>query len=827
MQKSLQGIYPKYRKQALSHIIAATVFLVASVIMTSPAVFEARKLLGHDVLQGHYSNFQPNLHQEKSGEVALWNDYMFSGMPHVVFSQVFRDVDLLSKLLFLTIPLPPSTSLLFVGFICFYILLLTFKVRPSISIIVSLMFGLNGFYVVGLAAGHFAKIRAAIFIPLVLSGMKLLFDQKRLWGFLLICVAMTLHLKNNHLQMTYYLLFILLFFTLSQIRGFLIQGRVRSLVLIMLIALGGGLVGTLANAGKLWWTYEYSKESTRGMHVLDASQGSGVGKEYAFRYSYGLFEPLVLFIPNILGGASLDSLDGDSQLAKELRKEGIPESDRRDILEYAPVYWGDQPLTTPYYAGAASLLFALLGFLFLGRRERWWLTGLLVLSIVWSWGNSFSAVNEIFFDYLPGYNKFRSVTFSIVITMICIGMIGALGLERLVSKGRDPESWKKLVRSLLIALGSLVAILLYGVLFLKFSGFEDPEWLSEALQSDRRDLYAKDILMTILIIALAGVALVAWFWGAIKLTSLFIFLSALVLFDMVRVQKRYLKSDDFKSPSYFLRLTPWESDEEILQDPDPHYRVYRIQNPFSDARASYFHKSIGGYHPAKLRRYQDLIEEGIAGETNRWIESLKDGVLSFDSTPILNMLNTRYLQIARDVDGYIPNLQNNGPAWMIERLVPASSPRQEMDILKLMMDTKTMAVIDTSLFQINKSDFYRGSVRLEKHTPNRIVYEVDAPQEAFLVCSEIFYPHGWEAKIDGIPSQIHRVNYTLRGLVIPAGSSQVVFTFRPMPYVAGAKITAVGNLLILVFIILVGGRWVARRMPQGEGAGGTEASAEK
>lgn len=808
-----------FRGDIVPHIVAVLVFLTVSVLFFSPVIFENKGLSQHDILQWEGGAKEVLDYREKTGEEALWTNSMFGGMPAYLVSTKFSG-DLMvyiQKLISLWLPSP--VHLVFLCFIGFYIMMLAFRVRPWIAVPAAIAFGLTGFVIIAIGAGHNSKIAAVAFMPLVMAGIHLAYDRSRIWGFILTSIGLALEIRVNHLQITYYLLLIALIYGLVQLI-YAIKNKTHvdfAKTTGVLIIAAGLAVG--ANIGRLWTVYEYGAYSTRGKSELSSNEeakASGLDKDYAFQYSNGIAEPLFLFIPNFFGGASQQDLGSNSNLEEALRKNGIDRQQIKGQVENAPAYWGDQPLTAPYYGGAVVVFLFVLSLMVLDKRLKYWIVAAFVLGIVLSWGSNFSSLNYFFFDYLPGYNKFRSVTFTIIITVFSMVLGGFLGLEKILN-----EKWSNaLQKKLLIAVGitggfALLSVLLAGMADFKGSIDERlasyPDWYLTALRADRASLLRMDALRSLFYVLASAGLLWVYFKGKMKQIPLMVSIGVLVFLDMFLVDKRFVDADAFKRNPHKANFAANAADQRILQDKDLSYRVYNLLGGFNDARTSYHHQSVGGYHGAKMRRYQDLIEQGITKETSELINGLQSGTPNFRNNHILNMLNTKYYIVGDQANAALPNPEANGNAWFVNTIKYVAGADSEIETLNE-INTKTEAVMDSLQFQ-SKSTSYSAAniIQLTEYKPNYLKYETTCFENGFAVFSEIFYPKGWTAKVDGMETDILRVNYVLRGMEVPAGSKTIEFEFKPASYHTGNTLMLFFNVLIL--LVFVGGVYVSLKKP--------------
>ncbi|MBC6400536.1 MAG: YfhO family protein [Ekhidna sp.] len=790
----------QFKKNLLTHGLIIFGFFIVTVFVHYPTFLSGERINQHDILQGFGGNQQLREYRAKTGDEALWNPNMFSGMP-AYLTGVSYPGDLLSyayKIIGLGMSHPPA--ILFISLVSFYVLLLSYKVRPLIAAAGAIAFGLNGFNIISIVAGHNAKIAAVALMPLVLAGINLTFSDKKWLGLGLTALALGLQIRTNHLQITYYLLLIVTGYGINQlILAFkeknLKSFAVKSGLLVVVATLAFG-----ANYGRLATILAYSKYSIRGKSELSADQSasSGLDREYAFRYSNGITEPLFLFVPNIFGGSSQQALSSKSEIASALKAAGYNRTQINQQIRAVPTYWREQPLTAPYYAGTFTVIFFVLGILILPRNQKAWLIALVVLGIMLSWGKNFSSFNYFLFDYLPGYNKFRSVTFTIIISIFCMNLMGFIGLERLFNSEWNKDVQKKVLLALSICGGFLVLLLIFSGTF-TFKGTIDaglPDWYTEALKKDRKSLLTGDTLRTLMYL----LSLVGLIWAAfrknVKTSQILTGLIILIFVDSFSLSKRFLGEEQFDKDIVENHFKATQADQVLIQATGIGDRVLNLQNPFNENRTSYYHASIGGYHGAKIRRYQDLIDYCLGSEVQEAIQQLQSQSLDFSSLHVLNMLNTAYFYAGKQQNGVFPNQFANGAAWTVNEVKGVNSPEEEISAL-CRINTKMQAVIDQSKFELPAGNG-SGTITLHKKTPNKLTYSADISEgEAFAVFSEIYYPEGWKAYINGEETEILRANYVLRTLSIPEGKHEIVFEFKPKVYANGNMIMLIGSFLIL------------------------------
>lgn len=799
-----------FSKQILPHLIAIVALYIVTAIFFKPAVIENKVIEQHDINQWRGGAQELIEFREKTGEEGLWTNSMFSGMPAYLVNTIWSNKPITTIKKIIAPGLPHPVNSIFIAFISYYILLLAFGVRPYLAIGGAIAFGLSTFNIVGLAAGHNARIGAIAFMPLVLAGVHITFTRSRILGFGLTALATALHLMENHLQITYYLLLMLLVYGIIQLIDFAKRKELKRLFISAGLCIAAALIALSAFAGSFWATWEYSKYSMRGPSELSSENREiegegGLKKDYAFQYSNGIFEPLTLMIPNIYGGASSNYLvqDEDSEVLQALRTAPDPQM-ANQLARYSSAYWGNQPLSAPYYIGAIICFLFAIGIAFAERKYMVWLVIMTALGIILSWGDNFQAFNYFMFDYFPGYNKFRSVTFTILLPIVSMPLLGMLGLERFLSEKWNREVKRKFYIALAFTGGLCLLLILISGMFSFSRDIESqlPRWFVNALEDDRQDLLIGDAFRSLIFILLAAGLLWLIKINKIQASIIAVAISLLITIDVWSVDKRLFGEDNYRrkySEGGFTQALP--VDQEIRKDKALSYRVYNLQGAWNEARTSMFHKSIGGYHGAKMRRYQDLFDHCLENETSEVINDLRAGIRDFDKYGILNMLNAKYLTFGSDRNNFIRNEAALGNAWLPNEIIRVNSPDDELKNT-CQINPESQAVIDVSKFdvpqQIPTAD---GNVKLIEYQPNKLVYKANLNSEGLIVFSEIYYPAGWNATIDGKPADILRVNYVLRALIAPEGEHTITFEFKPDAYFVGNKITLAGSWLVLLIFL--------------------------
>lgn len=787
-------------KTILPHFLAVVIFFLITVIVYHPHFIDGQTISQHDVLQALGANQQLSDFRSETGEEGLWLHTMFSGMP-AFLNGVQYSGDLLGyayKVIRLGMSHPSGIT--FLSFVSFYVLLLVFGVRQWLAIGGAILFGLNGFNIISITAGHNAKIAAVALMPLVLAGIKLAFTDRRWLGVGLTALALGLQIRANHPQMTYYLLLIVIIYGLYELINAYRSGHLKSFGISMAGLVLAAILAVGANAGKLYHIYDYGKYSIRGASELESTGGEkGLDYEYAFRFSNGIAEPLVMFYPYILGGSSQQELSEKSNTAKALMNEaGYSRLQARETVKAMPTYWGNQPLTAPYYAGSVLLFFVVLGVVSLPRSQKIWLLAVAILGIMLSWGKNFPAFNNFLFDSLPGYNKFRSVTFTIILPILAFNLLAFLGLNSWLKKDTK-QRWKELKWSVIVAGGFSVFLLLISGM-LSYRGAVDaqlPEWLIGALRDDRKALFRQDIFRAVAFTIMAALVL----WGLnlekLKPQMALLILAGLVSIDGLLLSKRFLTKDNFSDDAKADFFQPTAADNFILAQSKPGERVLNLRNPWNEARTSFYHESIGGYHGAKLRRYQDVVDAYLFDQSNAVISGLQNGNADFSDLQVLNMLNAKFLSYGPERNNVIINQSAFGNAWIVDKITEVKSPQEAIDALE-QTNLRNTAVINTNEFPTPQLGG-NGEVSLLSKTPNKVVYSASISNaSALIVFSEVYYPKGWSATIDGQSAEILRANYILRALEVPAGEHEIVFEFKPASYASTNTMMMICSILIML-----------------------------
>ena len=793
-----------YLKRIWPYLLAFMVFVAVACIYMSP-VFDGKVIASTDGVQGRAAVHECVEYSQQTGNYSWWTGSMFSGMPNYQIGggRYMANVYLRPLLKTLQWGHTNVLAIVLIYCLCFFALVRSMKVDKWLSIVGALAITFSSYFFIIIAANHHGKTSTLALMSLALAGFYLIFNGHRKTG---ICLSMigTMAGFYPHPQMAYYLCFIFAAFGAAELLKAWKNKAWKSFAINCLLALAALGIGVGTGTSATFANLEYAEETMRGGHsdLVKSSDADnktkGLDLDYATAWSYGIDECWTFLVPDYMGGSSNYNAGSDSELCKDMIKQGVPKKSAEQFCKNVPTYWGDQPFTAgPVYMGAIVCMLFLLGLFVVKGPYKWALLVVTLLSVMLSWGYHFMGLTRFFFDNVPMYNKFRAVSSILVIAEITMPLLGFLALQSLVEAKKVGEDLSKKV---LTAGGIVVALALVCLMFT--SGFEGrsdaqmPEWLTPMLVDARRAMLSADCWRSIIFVAL-GTAVVWFYTKSQKFTTplLAIVLGVLVLADMWPVAKRFMNDSHFSQGNAYdkeFKMQPWE--KQILDsDKDPNFRVFNLTaSPFNDARTSYYLKSIGGYSAAKLRRYQDLIDQH----------------LSKMHMPVINMLNTKYF-IVPDQDTGAPVVQLNpdamGNAWFVEKIVEAKTPNEECDML-MTLDLHREAVVGSDYIN-NVSDLNPGAdslahISLAKYTPEYIEYDAECSKPGTVIFSEIFYPHGWKAIVDGKPADLYRANYMLRAMNLEPGKHHIRLEFRPESVAKGNTISM--TFVILMYLIIAG-----------------------
>lgn len=802
-----------FQKQVLPHLIAVLVFYAATILYFSDVIFKGEVIKQGDTIQWSGAASKIFEHRNQYGEEPLWTPNMFGGMPsYTVSTQYSGDLMEYVDAVFRG-GLPYPVAIVFVGLVSYYITLLCFGVSSWLAMIGALAFALSSFNFISLEAGHNSKVRAMMLAPMIIGGFRLMLNRKYLIGLVLATIAVSLQVKAGHYQITYYTGILIGVYVLSEI-GFSLAGKgvsIKTFSTALGLLLVAGLLGLSTNIGRLWTVQEYTQYSMRGKAELKPKDKSmptdgGLNRDYVFDWSHEKAEVFTLLIPNAYGGSSQEKIIKKGPIAKALSSNQIDQSQ----FPAAPTYWGSMPFTSgPIYAGAIVVYLFVLGLFLLDAREKTWLWIATLLSLLLSMGKFFESLNFTLYDIFPYYSKFRTVTMTIYIAQVCMPIMGMLTLSKIESSYGNKDLQKKFMTGTAVVLGLLMVLAMLPSMFFDFQSEKDgsyglPEWLVSALVEERESMFQADALRSLLFIAASAAAIFVVFKNWVKPMVAFALVGLLSTLDLWAVDRRYLNKENFVKPSEIQASSqePEESDKMILLDKG-HYRVLNLQNPFAETKTSQFHNSLGGYSPAKIRRYQDLIENDLTQEIEGLTKALQSGQFAmedFKKYPVLRMLNCKYLKYGAEKNNVITNPFAAGPAWFVSEVKNVSTPDEDIASLPNLDVIKT-AVVDIVKFPSGKATQYdntQGQVRITQTKANHLIYETQNPKEGFLVMSEIYYPAGWKAVIDGKEAELLRADYALRALIVPAGNHKIELVFEPKSYHLGNQIMGVSSIIVIL-----------------------------
>lgn len=793
------------KKKYLYILLATGIMALISVMFFFPDDIEGRVLQQHDTMQGIANGQEAKNYKEATGNTTRWTNALFGGMPNFQISPSYPANSLLHWLDdAFSLWLPDPAGLLFAMMFGFFIMCLCLKIKWPTALFGALAWGFSSYFIILIGAGHIWKFVTLAYIPPTIGGIALCYRKKYLAGTALTALFGALQLQSNHPQMTYYFLFVVFAMVLAWLWNAVKEKQTAGWLIATVCVIGAGTLAVAANSPSLYNSYEYAKQTVRGratdLTPKDASaQTAGMDRNAITAWSYGIDETWTLLIPNVKGGATIKPMAGESQLKSLAQTDKANElyisPEEYQFLDQFPQYFGDQPMTNgPVYVGAFVLMLAILALFTVNGPMKWALFIVSIFAILLSWGHNFPAFTDFMIDYFPGYNKFRAVSSILVIVEFTIPLLAVMCVRKMIE---NPKRFSKnpWVMYAVFGVGALICLIggIYPEIFgepfsagetaqLQEAGiFANPQYRNviDAIRQTRLSLVSADCFRSLLFIVLGFI--VVWIFVMEKLrnaTAFCLSLATVVLIDLFSLNTRYVNSDNFTTPvnnDEAFNMTA--ADRAILKDKS-NYRVLDVQD-FSGARSSYFHKTIGGYHAAKLTRYNDLIENQIAK----------------NNTEVLNMLNTKYVMSG---DQYQLNPEANGNAWLVSRIDYVDNADKEMAALDS-LHTKTAAVADSQFKGILGEAVVPSpgdTVYETSYAPDRLTYKASTAKGGIAVFSEIYFPWGWHATVDGKSVEIGRVDYVLRAMRLPAGNHDIELTFNP-------KSTQVTNALSITGVILI------------------------
>ena len=814
-------------KKCLPDVLAVLLFAVLAFTYFFPADIEGRILYRHDASAGRGAGQEGIEYLQKTGERSRWTNALFGGMPTYQMAPSYGSTNLLTKAVdAYHLWLPENVWFVFAYLLGFYILLRAFDFRQHLAALGSIIWAFSTYFLIIIAAGHIWKVWALAYLPPMIAGLVLAYKGRYLWGLLLTAIFTAFEINANHVQMTYYYLFIILFLVIAWLVEAIQQKQLVRFVKATAVCIAGAAIGVCINLSNLYHTWQYSQESMRGKSELvkknsENQTSSGLERDYITQWSYGIDETWTLLVPNTKGGASMPLTQSEKAMEKA-------DNDFLPIYQQLGQYWGEQPGTSgPVYVGAFVMMLFILGLFIVKGPVKWALLAATILSILLSWGRNFMGFTDFFLDYVPMYAKFRTVASILVIAEFTIPLLAMLALKKLLD---EPELMKPRMKYIGISflLTGGIALLFSLMPSLFFDSFissgelraiqtlpaEYIQPLTANLTEMRQAVFTADCLRSFYIILAGTGILLAVVYGKLKKEYAVGIILVLCLVDLWTVNKRYLNDEMFVPKEE--REAPQaktQTDELILRDEGLDYRVLNLaSNTFNENETSYYHKSIGGYHAAKLRRYQEMIEAYINPEIQRLFGAVSEAEgdmtrVNGDSIcPVLNMLNTKYFIFPLQGGQTVP-IQNPyvyGNAWFVDQITYVDNANKEIEAVGK-IDLRHQAVADAKFkSQLGEATMQDTAsiVKITSYEPNRLTYDVNSGKGGVLVFSEIYYP-GWTATIDGEAVELGRVNYILRAIHIQPGQHQVELAFFPKSVDMTETIAYIAFVLLLLILIFV------------------------
>ena len=817
----------KALKEYLPDLLVVIIFAVISFAYFFPADVDGRILYRHDASAGRGAGQETAEYHERTGKVSRWTNATFSGMPTYQTAPSYKSVSVLNQAVkAYHLWLPENVWYVFAYLLGFYILLRAYDFRRALAVLGSVIWAFSSYFFIIIAAGHIWKVMALAYLPPLIAGIVLSYRGKYLWGFIVTAIFSAFEVDANHVQMTYYYLFIILFMIIAYLVDAVRKKTMKQFMKATAVCAAGALIGVLMNISNLYHTWQYAQESMRGKSELvkknAANQtNSGLDRDYITQWSYGVDETWTLLVPNTKGGASVP-------LAANTEAMKIADPNFMQIYQQLGQYWGEQPGTSgPVYVGAFVLMLFVLGLFIVKGPTKWALLAATVLSVLLSWGRNFMPFTNFFLDYIPMYSKFRTVASILVIAEFTIPLLAMMTLKKIVD---EPDILTKKIKYVYISFGLTAGIALLFALMptLFFSDFISSsemqalksipaEYLTPLLsnlRSIRESIFTADCWRSFWIIVIGTLCLFLYKMKKLRVEFMMIAITVLCLADMWQVNKRYLNDGMFVEKSVREQAQPMtQTDRQILQDKALDYRVLNFaSNTFNENETSFYHKSIGGYHAAKLRRYQELIDAYISPEMQKTMPAIAQAggdmtkVNGNSIFPVLNMLNAKYfiVPLQSNQTVAIQNPYVYGNAWFVDKITYVKNANEELDGLGK-LDLRHEAIADArfrSQLGESKAQDSTSIVKITAYEPNQLTYDVRSATGGIVVFSEIFYPE-WTATVDGKAVELGRVNYVLRALNVDKGHHTVVLTFDPKS-VKQTETVAYLSYGVLLLVVLLG-----------------------
>lgn len=821
-------------KKFLPHLLAILGFIVIAALFSYPQL-KGEVLKQHDIVSWKGMVKEGQDWYEKTGENVLWSNSMFGGMPTYTHYVPESNNYIYKIQEAITGALGKPISFLFLAMLCFYLLMNTLTKNRWVAIAGSIAYAFSTYNVIIIGAGHETKMLAIAYLPAVLAGLLLLYKGKWWRGTPLLGISLALMISTAHYQIVYYSIFIIAAALIGLFVIAIRNGSLKQYFIASAIAAVTALVAVGPTMPTFLATLEYNKVTMRGgeseltiNHDQDKqSKGGGLDKDYAFRWSNGITETFCIMVPGLYGGASSEDVGENSATFDKLTSLGVPEQSAAQVASGVPTYWGDQPfLSGPVYFGAIVCFLFILGLMIVKSPHKWWIVAASAFGIVLSWGSNFSGLNYLLFDTLPGLNKFRTPSMWLVIPQLLFPLLGAWALKDAVEERISREELLKKVKlAVIISAGLCLVIGVGGRMFMSFKSPNDAQVVQQftqmfgnnpqaanelmgAVREDRGSMAMTSGIVSAVFIVLAGGLMFLFAQRKVKGEVMLIGVAALIAVDLIKTDKNYLNEENYtEEDAYEAAFNPRPVDQQIKQDPDPYYRVLDLtRNTYNDAIQSYHHKTIGGYHPAKIEAYQDMIDVHM-------------GPTSGFNMAVLNMLNTKYLIYPGQGGQPIasPNPEALGNAWFVSDIKWVSTADEEMMSLKArtLGDTaqvpnafepaKVAVIRDDFKSELDGYSFGKDSaanISLTKYGLNDLTFESNNSQNGLAVFSDIYYPYGWKAYVDGQETPILKANYLLRAIKIPAGKHKVEFKFHPDSFYKGNTIALITSIILILVAIV-------------------------
>lgn len=783
-------------------IIAIMGFAVLSLAYCYPQL-QGKKLNQHDNISWQGMAHEAIAFHESTGQDVLWSNSMFGGMPTYTSYVGATNTNYVAYIQTILQSIGKPAYFFFIAMLCFYILMRVLGINKWVSMLGSVAYAFSSYNAIIIGVGHETKMLTLGYLPAALAGLYLIFKKKWLTGAALLGVSIELIFSNNHFQVIYYSFFIFLCFGIVMLFIAIKEGRIMQFLISGVIAVCAVLIGVGPSMSTIMTTTEYSKETMRGgaseLSGHDKKTSGGLDKEYAFRWSNGIGETFCLMIPYLYGGSSGESAD---KAPKTLEAVG-------GNAESLPIYWGPQPFVGgPVYFGAVICFLFVLGLMVVRSPHKWWIVAASVIGIVLSWGKNFEAINYFLFDHLPMMNKFRTPSMALVIPQFLFPLLGVWAIQEVIDRKDNPKVWEHIKIAAGITAGLCLLLGLGGSMFFSFTGGEDAQLQKEMvklLKDDRISLAMKSGSWSAAYILLSAGLLWAFIKNKIKPALMIAGIGVIIAIDLIPVAYSYLNEKNYVDASeYETIFEPRDVDKQILKDPDPYYRVLDLsKDTYNDAVQAYFHKCVGGYSPAKMEIYQDLIDRQMSRGFN---------------AQVLNMLNTKYIIVGgqKGAPGVIPNRTSCGNAWFVDEVKWANTADEEMagldapkigDTIEVpnAFDPKKTAVMRATFKNdLGNNVFGKDSaayVKLDKYGLDDISFISQNSKDGLAVFSDIYYSKGWKAYIDGKETPIMKADYVLRAIRIPAGNHKIEFHFHPASFYTGQKVGLASSILLILLCL--------------------------